>query len=705
MSLGRMRSRWFHPPLLHSPALGLEKRATWLELFYDLIFVAAFIQLGNGLASRVSVSGFAAFAAMFVPLWVAWTGFTFFQNRYTLDDFTHRLTVFLQMFAIGGMAISAPLVLNGETVAFSLSAGAAQLIVGVMHFRAWRQEPESRDYARYWGLVFSIGGATWLIASLVPPPESYALWGVATLVVLAAPLHKVSRALADRFPIDFEHLGERFALLTLIVLGESFVKVLGSVADERAGFGVYASATVLLVITCGIWWVYFDDVAGTEIRKGPGQWIIWLYAHLPLQVGVTAAGVSLKKAIHFGWDEPAAEGYRWLLAGSLALVYSSVAAIDAVTERRQAELSDRARVNARWTSALLLLVLAPAGRAMSGNLLLSIVTLIAIAHVVFDMMMAPFEESAHAELGTRTSGEAARARASGEAPPLKRRPDPVEAVRKDTPSELRRDLYFYFIEGSWLRVFVALSFLFVVSNVLFAGMYLLEPESIQNAGANSFSDAFFFSVQTMSTVGYGAMIPKTAYANVVMTVEAALSLIGVAVLTGLVFAKVSRPKSSVLFSRPMVLTTMGGKRVLMCRAGNARGNEVVDASMALTALMDEISPEGHHLRRLHDLKLVRQRSPMFILSWSVMHEIDEESPLKDVDWSNPTRLVSIVATLMGHDGTYGQTTYARHLYAPEDVRVGERFVDVIHELPDGRLMLDYKLFHETRPDEPVAKAG
>ena len=103
-----MRSRWFHKPLLHSPSLGLEKKVTWLELFYDLIFVAAFIQLGNGLSKNISLSGAGIFVGMFVVLWVAWTGFTFFENRFSVDDFLHRGMVLVQMGAIGGMAISAP---------------------------------------------------------------------------------------------------------------------------------------------------------------------------------------------------------------------------------------------------------------------------------------------------------------------------------------------------------------------------------------------------------------------------------------------------------------------------------------------------------------------------------------------------------------------------------------------------------------------
>lgn len=385
----------------------------------------------------------------------------------------------------------------------------------------------------------------------------------------------------------------------------------------------------------------------------------------------------------------------------MALVLVSVSIIDSVTERRVAHLSDRARINARWISAVIVLVLAPAGRAMSGAMFLTLVTSVLVAQVVFDMMMAPLEESKHAEQGTVSTADLARQRAEklerGEVDdrPTRRR-DVTETVRKGTPSELRQDLYFYFMQGGWLRVFVALVFVFLVSNVFFACLYLLEPGSITGRDS-SFADAFFFSVQTMSTIGYGGLTPATPYANAIVTAEAALSIIGVAIVTGLVFAKVSRPSSSVLFSDKMIITEMHGKRVLMFRLGNARGNEIVDATMHLTVLIDEVSPEGIHMRRLHDVKLARRRTPLFVVTWSVIHEIDEDSPLRDVDWSKANEQVQLfIATVVGHDATYGQTVHARKMYHAENVHPGETFVDILSELPDGRLLIDYARFHHTK---------
>jgi len=683
----------------------VEKKVTWIELFYDLVFVAAFIQLGNGLSANVSLLGFVVFAGVFAPLWVAWSGFTFFENRYTIDDFTHRVLVFGQMFAVGAMAIAAPDVLAGKTRAFSLATAAAFVVVALMHARAYRQVEAARSYSSFWGGVFLVSAGGWLASAFVAAPYSVMLMVASTAAVIFMPLSPQSRELSLRLPIDFEHLAERYGLLTIIVLGESFVKVLGVLVAEGAGVSLYLEGGVTLLITCGLWWIYFDDVAGARIHKGPFQWIVWLYAHIPLQIAVTASGVAIKKAVRFGWDVPAPAKYRWLLAGAVALVLISVSIIDSVTERKHAHLSDRARINARWLSGVVVLLLAPAGRGMSGGLFLVLVMGVVLAQVVFDMMMAPFEQSDHDELGAKGSAELARDRLEGADAAAHKRPsrDISEAVRKGAPSQLRRDLYFYFIEGGWGRVFGSLIFLFLVSNVVFASLFMLEPGSIAGGRPRSFADAFFFSVQTMSSIGYGALTPATVYGNVIVTVEAALSIIAIAIVTGVVFAKVSRPRASVLFSDTVAVTDMHDERTLMFRVGNARGNDVVDATVAVTVMIDEISPEGIHLRRLHELPLARKHTPLFAITWTVMHVIDEDSPFYDVDLSQPLENIKgMLVTLVGHDSTYGQTIYSRKIYDLEAaLRVDHSFVDVLSQLADGRMMIDYAKFHDTVPIEPV----
>ncbi|MCP4808106.1 MAG: hypothetical protein GY913_31380 [Proteobacteria bacterium] len=170
----------------------------------------------------------------------------------------------------------------------------------------------------------------------------------------------------------------------------------------------------------------------------------------------------------------------------------------------------------------------------------------------------------------------------------------------------------------------------------------------------------------------------------------------VALGTGLMFAKASRPQSAVMFSEKVVVGEFHGKHTLFMRMANARGNEVVEARVNVNALTSEVSPEGKHMRRTRTLKLVRDSTPMFVLSFVVMHVIDEESPLWGIDLtSEEDGLLSLIVTLVGHDATYGTQTHARALYRPAQIREGEHFVDVISQLDDGRMMIDLTKFHDT----------
>jgi len=693
-----VRSRLFHRPRLHSVAHEPDrgsKEVTWLELFFDLTFVAAFIEVGSGLAADPTGPRVGTFVAVFLPLWVSWTGFTFFENRFALDDFVHRLLVFAQMFTIGAMALTAGDAMDGQTSAFSLAAAASQICVVLMYLRALLQVPAARGYSLFWGGVFLVVALLWGLAAFTPTLWTYVLWVGAGLVTLVAPFSGQSRRLAAAWPIDLEHLSRRYGLLTIIVMGESFLVVLGRIAGE--GMGAYLDACVALTITLCVWWVYFDDVGGSRIRSEKGGWIVWFFGHLPLQMGLVVLGAALGRATQFTMDEPPTTADRWLLGGATAAVFFSVAIVDSVTERRQAELSDAARVSARAFTGVLVLVMAAAAGAMSGQVFLIVITALCLAQVVFDLMMAPIEHAQFDEDDERSITEIDRERLEeGEPAEPSPRRELGEALRRGAPPRLRRDLYSYLMDGSWLRLFVVLFFLYLAVNLLFAGLFVLEPGAIDGARPRSFADAFFFSVQTMSTIGYGAMSPGSTYGDVLVTAEAGLGILGVALATGIMFAKASRPSTSVLFSDRMVLSPMDGVPTLRFRAGNARGNDVVAATISVTAVMVHVTPEGQHLRRLVDLPLVRSRSPLFTLSWTVMHPLNADSPLHDCDPERLSeRIFSIVVSLTGYDGTLAQTIHARKIYYPEDVQVGRRFVDVISQLADGRLMIDFTRFHET----------
>jgi inward rectifier potassium channel len=263
------------------------------------------------------------------------------------------------------------------------------------------------------------------------------------------------------------------------------------------------------------------------------------------------------------------------------------------------------------------------------------------------------------------------------------------------------DLYHFLLVARWSHLLGIIAALYVGVNALFAGLYLLGGDVIAGAEPGSFGDAFFFSVQTLSTIGYGVMSPKGLYGCVLVTCEAFVGLLGIAMASGLMFSKFARPTSRVLFTRQLLIANRDGKPHLMFRIANQRGNDVVEASIRITVGKEETTAEGDRLRRLHDLKLIRNQQPLFVLTWTVMHPIDDSSPLYgESEESLINSNTNFIITFTGLDGTFASTVHARYIYSAEDLVWGGHFVDVTSVLPDGRLRVDYQHFHEIEPLRP-----
>ena len=260
------------------------------------------------------------------------------------------------------------------------------------------------------------------------------------------------------------------------------------------------------------------------------------------------------------------------------------------------------------------------------------------------------------------------------------------------------DLYHYLLDAPWSRLLGLVLALYLASNALFAAAYLATSGGIENAREGSFVDAFFFSVQTMATIGYGKMVPRGLAADALVATEALFGLLGFAFATGLIFAKFARPTARVLWSEVCVVSTRDGMRSLMLRAANERRNQIAEAQMRLSLLVSETTDEGERVRRFHDLRLVRSSNAIFALTWTVVHPIDGASPLAN---HTPESLraadAQLVASLTGIDETFSQTVHARCSWDASEILWGRRFVDIIETLPDGRRRVDYARFHDTMP--------
>jgi len=261
-----------------------------------------------------------------------------------------------------------------------------------------------------------------------------------------------------------------------------------------------------------------------------------------------------------------------------------------------------------------------------------------------------------------------------------------------------RDFYHGVLTIPWWAFFFTVLGTYLGAIFIFAVLYTLDPNGIAGARPGSLGDAFFFSVETFSTIGYGVMAPKSLYANVVMTAEAFTGLGVVALATGLIFARVSRPTARVMFSRVAVVTPVNGVPTLMFRAANQRGNQILEAEATVNLFGQEVTLEGRQFRRFTELRLVRSRQSMFTLSWTLMHTIDETSPLHGETAETLAADASeIVIALSGVDEVFSQRIYARHSYLPDEIVWDRELEDVLTMNPDGSRVVNYYNFHRLKP--------
>ena len=271
-------------------------------------------------------------------------------------------------------------------------------------------------------------------------------------------------------------------------------------------------------------------------------------------------------------------------------------------------------------------------------------------------------------------------------------------VRLGFRSNWFSDGYHQMLVLPWGVFLLAGSALYLLLNMLFAGLYLLVPGSIEHARPGVFEDAFFFSIQTMATIGYGVLTPSGTYANLVMTAETMVSLVFVAFTTGVTFARFSRPTARVTFSRVATVAVYEGVPTLSVRLSNSRRNQILEADVSLTLLRRERTAEGQWMRRFYDLPLSRGHTPVFSLTFTAMHPIDGHSPLHGATpESLAAEAAELLLTVTGLDETMSQTIHARTSYLANEILFGYRFRDMFGFTEAGRVVIDFRAFHQVEP--------
>jgi inward rectifier potassium channel len=273
-----------------------------------------------------------------------------------------------------------------------------------------------------------------------------------------------------------------------------------------------------------------------------------------------------------------------------------------------------------------------------------------------------------------------------------------EFLKINTGKREWRDAYHWILSLSWPRFAALISGTYLALNVVFALFYEFAGNSIAEMPARSFSAAFFFSVQTLATVGYGHMYPTTLYGNILTTVEIMVGMFGLAVMTGLIFIRFSRPRARIEFTRNVVIAAFDGRPTLMLRVANLRHYSMAEAEFRIMFMRDEKIREGETFRRFYSLKLHFDRLITFPVALTLMHTIDEQSPLYGMTAESLQATdARLVASVVGIETVIQAAVQSQKDYSWRDVRFGERFVEIYTETGEGRLTVDYGRLHETEP--------
>lgn len=293
------------------------------------------------------------------------------------------------------------------------------------------------------------------------------------------------------------------------------------------------------------------------------------------------------------------------------------------------------------------------------------------------------------------------------------KPDPVEArttkrrtvrighrqfITHGLGQNFLTDLYHHSMTISWGLFWFVCAGLFIVINSVFAVLYMLMPGSIAHARPGHFSDVLFYSIETLSTVGYGDMFPAGVYGRTLSTIEIFFGMTFMAIMIGLVFARFSRPEALIVFARHPVIGTYNGKRTLMLRMANARHNDITDAHAKLWLVKLTRTQEGAQSRHFHQLTLIHEENPGFTLSWTLYHLIDEKSPFwQETKESLKKQDASLIISLNGFDENAAQDIHRRKIYPSTDIRWDHQYAMITKEDEGGHMHIDYNKFHDIVP--------
>jgi low temperature requirement protein LtrA len=381
------------PPVLRS---GVEKEqerhATWLELLYDLVFVAAISQLATNLNKDYSFSGFLNFSILFVPVWWAWIGHTFYLTRFDSDDIVHRLLTMVQIVVVASLIVHLPEALGDSSNGFALSYAVVRSILVIEYWRAGRHNQHVRPLLNRYIIGFGSAAALWVVSTFIPVPHRFILWYLAIAIDFFAPV--TAGQLHVKFPPHLMHLPERFGLFTIIVIGEAVVDIVMGIRAEHLNFVSGIEGIMGLIIVFTLWWGYFDGVKGAGTitltsKDHVRAYQQWLYSHLPLTMAIASVAVGIRRVIMLPASEMLPSQEAWILSASVGVCMLSLNTIFLSSYPGKPPDEALRFVIPHYALAFLTCIVGGLGTILSGIAVLGILTAFSILQILASLRYLP----------------------------------------------------------------------------------------------------------------------------------------------------------------------------------------------------------------------------------------------------------------------------------------------------------------------------
>jgi low temperature requirement protein LtrA len=363
-----------------------ERHATWLELFFDLVFVVAIAQLAHVLHDELSWSGIRDFAVLFVPVWWLWIDFSYFADQYDVEKGFYRFIMVGVMLGVIVLAITIPKALHGGSAEFATVYAALRLVIIALYIQAWRFVPQSKELAARYTTSFSIAFALWLVSIVVPEPARFVLWAIALGIEISN--GPITYATIRSVPAQVSHMDERFGLFVIIVLGEAILAVTTGVADTNWQWRATLAGISGFITAASLWWMYFEradaSVINWALRGGRRALMlsyIYGYSHVLVFAGIVAIGVAIQTAIEAAATaESLAAEAQTVLCGGVTLFLLGLSAVQWSSPR---SLPTQV-IAIRLLSALVCAALIWLGNSLAPFILVGLLALILVSLVSFE---------------------------------------------------------------------------------------------------------------------------------------------------------------------------------------------------------------------------------------------------------------------------------------------------------------------------------